>query len=183
MRYPQEHKQQVRGKILAAAARALRRHGLDAVSIPALMKQVGLTHGGFYAHFRSRDELVAEALRVAADETADGVFAASGSLDALLDRYLSSAHVRHPERGCVVAALGADAPRQSPTVQRSFAEIGRAFLARVQRKLGRPCSDEPLTGRALAVASQMVGAVVLSRLVDDPALAERILHAARAHHP
>lgn len=133
MRCPDGHKEAVREQIVRVTAEALRRHGLSGVSIPALMKSAGLTHGGFYAHFATRDELVAEAIRAAASDTSRG----------------------------------------------TFAEVARGLLRLVEEKLrpARPArvpSDE-----ALRLASTMVGAVVLGRLVDDPKLAERLLRAAR----
>src|SRR5258708_6919301 len=113
MRYPDGHKEEVRVRIIGAAAKALRRYGLDGVSIPALMKRVGLTHGGFYVHFKDRDELVAAAIRAAADETGQGVFTMQPNMAASLRAYLSKEHVAHPEHGCIIAAAGTDAPRQS----------------------------------------------------------------------
>jgi TetR/AcrR family transcriptional repressor of nem operon len=177
MRYSDEHKQTVRAKIVDAASRALRRDGLDGVSIPALMKRAGLTHGGFYSHFDDRDELVAEAVRHAAHETADGVFAAAPSLDAALAAYLSAHHVDHAERGCVVAALGADAPRQRAPVREVFAWAARGLLQLVQDKLST--QRKGLSDEALEITSRMVGAVVLARLLDDPTLRSRLLSVAR----
>jgi TetR/AcrR family transcriptional repressor of nem operon len=114
MRYPDGHKGAVRANILELAARALRRDGLSAVSIPALMKAAGLTHGGFYGYFESRDELVAQSVMLAAQQTGARVLSEeAGDLDGMLAGYLSEAHVNHPEFGCVVAALGTEAPKQS----------------------------------------------------------------------
>ncbi len=179
MRYPEGHKQAVRERIVRNAASALRRHGISGIGIPALMKRAGLTHGGFYAHFRNRDDLVAEAVRSAADDTARRVFADDAALDAALGAYLSRAHVEHPERGCVLAALGTDAVRQRAPVRRAFADAARGFLRLVQRK---EHPDRPDTGPdddALRRAASMVGAVVLARVVDDPSLSERILRSVR----
>jgi len=181
MRYPDDHKQIVRAKIVAAASHALRRAGLDGVSIPSLMKEVGLTHGGFYVHFRDRDELVVEAVRVAAAATAANVLdREDGDVDAMLGSYLSSKHAAHPEKGCVLAALGTDAARGHGVVRKVFGETARGFVRYIQKAMhpsrarARPSDD------ALALASRMIGAVVLARLVDDEALAKRILVAARA---
>ncbi|MEA5410677.1 helix-turn-helix domain-containing protein, partial [Synechococcus sp. BA-120 BA3] len=112
MRYPESHKQAVRARILEAAAEELRRHGLSGIGIPALMRRAGLTHGAFYAHFPSRDALVAEAIRTAAAASVDGPLAPSLSLEQSLAAYLSPEHLAHPERGCVIAALGAEGARQ-----------------------------------------------------------------------
>ena len=181
MRYSAEHKESVRARIVAAAAGSLRASGLTGVGIPALMKRVGLTHGGFYAHFDDRDELVAEAVKCAAQQTSERVFVNTTNKDEMLAAYLSSEHVAHPEHGCVLAALGADAFRQAPSVKRQFAEVARGFLRHVAEKLPRPRREDKSapTDEALRLASQMVGAVILSRLVEDGPLARRILAAAR----
>lgn len=180
MRYPEGHKEAVKDRIVRAAAGALRRHGVDGVSIPALMKQAGLTHGAFYAHFQSRDELVAAAVRSAAMDTARQTFADDLRLPDVLDSYLSTGHLQHPELGCVLAALGTDGARQAAPVRRAFAEVAKGFLRLVESKVHpTEAADEP-SDEALQRAAMMIGAVVLGRLVRDPALAERILAAARA---
>lgn len=180
MRYPDGHNEAVKDRIVQAASRALRRHGLEGVSIPALMKRAGLTHGGFYTHFKNRDELVAAAVLSAAAETAHGAFADELTLSETLKKYLSKGHIEHPEEGCVLAALGMDGARQSPRVRRAFAEVALGFLRLTERKLHpRACADAP-SDEALARAATLVGAVVLGRLVRDPALSDRILAAARA---
>jgi AcrR family transcriptional regulator len=179
MRYPDGHKENVSARIVEEASRALRHDGIDAVSIPQLMKLAGLTHGGFYGHFKDRDDLIVQAVVHAArasvlhgdqDQWADP-----------LDRYLSKEHALHPEFGCVVAALGAEGARQKGPIRRAFAEIGRGFLRLVERNIHPEASAKArLSDEALATASRMVGAIMLARLVDDEALAERILAAAKA---
>lgn len=178
MRYSAEHKDSVRARIVEHASRALRKSGLDGVSIPALMKKAGLTHGGFYAHFADRDELVAEAITHASHETGSAVFDGSPDLGTCLARYLSVDHVAHPDHGCVVAALGSDATRQRASVRRAFAHAALGLARLVQRKLGPTRATEP-SDEALALTSQMIGAVILARVVDDPKLAARILRAAQ----
>ena len=180
MRYPEGHKDDVRARIVDAASRALRRHGIDGVSIPALMKQAGLTHGGFYTHFESRDELVADAIVAAGTETADAVFPDAIPLDETLDRYLSKGHLDHPEEGCVLAALGTDGARQPARVRKAFAHVARGFLRLTERKLHPRRRSDTVSDEALARAATMVGAVVLARLVQDSSLSERILAAARS---
>jgi len=184
MRYPDSHKAEMRERIVRAAATALRRGGLSGVSIPALMKRAGLTHGGFYGYFRDRDALVAEAIASAASDTANGAFSDALPLDATLRTYLSEGHVTHPEQGCVVAALGTEGGRQSPRGRRAFAEGSRGLIGLGEKKLhpdggsARAISDD-----ALRLAATMVGAIILARLVDDGGLAERILRAARSSAP
>ena len=180
MRYAQDHKETVRARIVERASRALRRRGLAGVSIPALMREAGLTHGGFYGHFRDRDQLIAEAVAFAGDETGERVLG-PGTTDprSMLEAYLSPEHAAHPEFGCVIAALGTEGAHQSPELRRAFAETAKGLLKLVHAKLHpRSQSDVP-SDDALAMTSRMVGAVVLARLVDDEALSRRILAAAR----
>lgn len=180
MRYPPHHKQAVRARIVRAASRSLRSHGLTGVGIPALMKRARLTHGGFYAHFESRDELVAEAVAFAAGQTAQAVFTPGLALKDVLARYLSLEHVQRPADGCVLAALGAESTHEAPAVRRAFQEASVGFVALVQRTLGEEVKpDAPPSPEALRLASQLLGAVVLARLLDDEALAERTLRAVR----
>jgi TetR/AcrR family transcriptional repressor of nem operon len=143
------------------------------------MKLAGLTHGGFYNHFKDRDDLITKAVLHAAGESvlAGGRDDAGGGT---FDAYLSTEHALHPEHGCVVAALGAEGARQTGGVRRAFAEIGRGFLRQVERRLHPRAAKGQLSDEALATASRMVGAIMLARLVDDDALAERILAAAKA---
>lgn len=178
MRYPDGHKEAVRETIVRSAAKALRENGISGIGIPALMKAAGLTHGGFYTHFRDRDALVAEAIRAAGEATAQSAFGAELSLAETLERYLSLAHLEHPAEGCVVAALAAESPRQVSSVRRAFGEVTRGLIGLVSAKLGGKSARSP-SNAALRLAATMVGAVVLARAVDDQALAERILRVAR----
>jgi TetR/AcrR family transcriptional regulator, transcriptional repressor for nem operon len=177
MRYPDGYKESVSARIVEAAARALRQDGIDAVSIPKLMKLAGRTHGAFYGHFRDRDELIAKAVTHAASES---LLAGNKPTAEMFDAYLSKAHSLHPEHGCVIAALGTEGARQKGSVRRVFAEIGRGFLRHVERRLHPDAEKGSLSDEALATASRLVGAIVLARLVHDEALAERILAAAKA---
>jgi TetR/AcrR family transcriptional repressor of nem operon len=183
MRYPEAHKEAVHERIVRAAAGALRRSGISGIGIPALMKEAGLTtHGGFYAHFKNRDALVAEAIRSAASDTANGVLADGKSLAESLRLYLSMGHVEDPEVGCVVATLAAESTRQSKPVRRAFAEATRLLIRLVDAKLHpdeRAQAGADPSEDALRVAATMVGAIILARAVDDAPLAKRILAAAR----
>jgi TetR/AcrR family transcriptional repressor of nem operon len=179
MRFPREHKAQVRERIVRAAAGKLRGHGLEGPSVPDLMKEAGLTHGGFYGYFRSRDELVAEAVRHAATETAERLFRTSPDLTAVINAYLSEEHLRHPDSGCVVAALGSDGWRQGKKVRATFADVAEGLARLVDEKLEPDAKGNAISDRALAVTAQMIGAVVLGRLVADPKLAGRIVSAGR----
>jgi TetR/AcrR family transcriptional repressor of nem operon len=177
MRYPEGHRESVSARIVEAASRLLRQDGLDTVSIPKLMKLAGLTHGGFYNHFRDRDDLIAQAILHAAQSSP---IAGDRLAARMFDAYLSKGHALHPEHGCVVAALGAEGARQKGPVRRVFAQIGRGFLRHVERTLHPDAAKDSLSDEALATASRIVGAIVLARLVDDDRLAGRILAAAKA---
>ncbi|HSY24272.1 MAG TPA: TetR family transcriptional regulator [Polyangiaceae bacterium] len=176
MRYPEGHNEEVRARIVDAASRAMRREGLDAVSIPKIMKAAGLTHGAFYGHFKDRDDLVAAAILHAASESA---FSEEATAEGAFAKYLSTDHLHHPEFGCVIAALAFDGARQQGRVRRTFAEVARRFLRRVNAKIHPKIKSDRVSDDALARASQVVGAVVLARLVEDEELAERILAVAR----
>ena len=170
-------------RIVSVAARAIRRGGFQGVGVADIMKEAGLTHGGFYAHFRNRDALLAEALERAGQETAarlhEGVARrkAKGSspLQALVEAYLSERHLAEVEGGCVVAALACEMPRQAAEVREAAAERVRGLVAGVRRALpeGAPVSS------AAAVASQMVGALQLARALGDNAEGRALLKAAR----
>jgi TetR/AcrR family transcriptional repressor of nem operon len=177
MRYAEGHKEEVRATIVAAAARALRKSGLHGIGIPALMKEVGLTHGGFYAHFDNRDELVAEAVLHAGEQTI-GVFGDDRSLRDVVATYLQPAHRLHPEEGCVLAALGTEAPRQSSIVRRAFGEAARTLVRRMEAKLHPRTKKKDVHDDTLVALATLVGALVVSRMLDDEQ-GGRMLDAAR----
>lgn len=179
MRYPEGHKELVRAKIVDAAAKAMRRHGIDGVSIPKLMKRVGLTHGGFYVHFKDKDELVAAAITEAAAGTGKLVFRDPPTLDASIRMYLSEQHLDEPTTGCVVAALGTEAPRQPAAVKRAFADAARGLLFLLEKKLHPDSPKGRLSDDTLRRGASMIGAIILGRAVGDEALARRILAANR----
>jgi AcrR family transcriptional regulator len=182
MRYSKAHTEAVHERIVRAAASALRRHGISGIGIPALMKEAGLTHGGFYAHFKNRDALVAEAIRSAASDTSKGALADGKTLAESLRLYLSMGHMEEVEQGCVVATLAAESTRQSKPVRRTFAEVTRLLIRLVDAKLhpdDRARAGADPSEDALRVTATMVGAIILARAVDDAPLAERILRAAR----
>lgn len=153
-------------RIVETAARALRREGFDGVGVADIMKEAGLTHGGFYAHFESRDALLVEALERASEKSAENL----GTLEfrQLVTAYLSEEHVRNLENGCPVAALVSEMPRQAPDVRKAAARSVKALVARVQAAGG---FDAP---RAAVVASQLIGAVQLARALG-PSEAKALL--------
>ncbi len=170
-------------RILASAARALRRGGFDGIGVADVMKDAGLTHGGFYAHFASRDALLAAALERAGQDSAARIAQAVTSrsargaspLRALVDGYLSAAHLTSADKGCPVAALASEIPRQTSVVRQAAVQRVRGLLDRVEAALppGAPA------GSAAAVASQLVGALQLARALGDTPAARDLLAANR----
>jgi TetR/AcrR family transcriptional repressor of nem operon len=168
-----------REKVLYAAGTLFRQHGFDGIGVADIMKRAGLTHGGFYGQFPSKDDLVAEACaRVLGNE--GWVERLTGtpkpSLRALIGAYLSADHRDDLGHGCLMAALGSDVVRQPRAVRRAFTD---GFRARVDAllKLVPGRSAAALRGQALATMAGLVGALILSRAVDDPALSDEILQA------
>jgi TetR/AcrR family transcriptional repressor of nem operon len=180
MRRSNEHKAETRQHIVDAAGRLFRQHGIDAVGVDAIMHAAGLTHGGFYGHFPSKEALVAEVAdaslaraaarwkRIAREDPPDE------ALRRIVGSYLDPAHVAEAERGCVLTTLGPEVARR-PEARPGIA----ASVRTMAEALGR-CLPEGDGAPALAALSTMVGAVVLARVADTPELAEAILAAAEA---
>jgi TetR/AcrR family transcriptional repressor of nem operon len=173
-----------RERIVEVAGKLFRERGFDGIGVADLMKAAGLTHGGFYGHFKSKDDLAAQACgRVLAHSSQRWVRRAEVSAgDAraeLIKQYLSEAHRDASGSGCVLAALGSDAGRQGRAIRHALTE-GLGSLVGVLTKLAPGRSRAAKRKQALADMAQMVGAVVLARAVDDPALSKEILDAAIA---
>lgn len=166
-------------RIVDTAARAIRRAGFQGVGVADIMKEAGLTHGGFYAHFPSRDALLAEALEYAGQEGAarlakgNAIREGKGAspFRALVEGYLSDRHLSGTENGCAVAALLSEMPRQSPEVQAAGVQRVRGLVDAVERVL----PDGAAPGSAAAIASQLVGALQLARALGDNAEGRALL--------
>jgi TetR/AcrR family transcriptional repressor of nem operon len=171
-------------RIVEVAARTLRRHGYGGVGVADVMKQAGLTHGGFYAHFDSRDALLAEAIERAGRDSAavmnrriDTSRARGQSpLRALVEGYLSEIHLRGVEGGCVVAALSSEMPRQSPVLLALSTDRVRSLVEMVQRALPESGTPE----QAMVIAGTMVGTLQLARTLGANAQGKAMLAAARS---
>lgn len=170
-------------RIVTAAARAIRRGGFEGVGVADIMKEAGLTHGGFYAHFDSRNAMMAEAMDRAGQESAARLTQGmalrksrgASDLRALVEAYLSDRHLEDIEAGCPVAALACEVPRQSPEVQEAAAQRVHGLLAIVDRALP---PDAPADSAAL-LASQLVGALLLARALGNKARGQALLKATR----
>lgn len=184
---PASRKEETHDRIVRAAARALRKHGYEGLGVADVMKDAGLTHGGFYAHFPSRDALLAEAAQQAGTESIDSLSRAvrkappGDELLTLIDAYLSDRHVDAPEAGlgCVIAAAGSDVRRQPAEVRRAATRHIKDLVGLIERQLpqwGKAGSRD----RAMAILGSIVGALLIARLVDDPALSKAMRKAARA---
>jgi TetR/AcrR family transcriptional regulator, transcriptional repressor for nem operon len=175
MGHSQDEKTRNHDRIVEVAARKIRRQGTDGPGVAEIMREAGLTHGGFYKHFGSRDELIAEAAQHSYDESGAAVErvldGAEEPLRAFVDWYLSGAHRDDPGTGCAVVALGGDVPRAGDPVRDAYTEQVRRYLDRLDGLLE--------TGDASVALSTLVGAMLLSRAVNDPELSERILREAR----
>jgi TetR/AcrR family transcriptional regulator, transcriptional repressor for nem operon len=183
MGHSQTEKTRNHDRIVEVAARRIREAGTEAPGVAEIMAGAGLTHGGFYKHFGSREELIAEAAahtyaesERAAQRVIDG---ADDPLAAFVDWYLSSEHRDDPGSGCSVVALGNDVPRAGAELRSAYTDQVRRYLARLDELLGSDVADGPSTD-ATAALSTLVGAVLVARAVDDPELSERILRDARA---
>ena len=170
-------------RIVGAAARAIRRSGYNGTGVADIMKDAGLTHGGFYAHFASRDAMLAEAADQAGAESVARLkrIAAAAppheALRSLIQAYLSKAHVEDAETGCPVAALGSEMPRQASKVRRAATRRIKEMIDVVIRHW--PDQGEPAAYQhALVTVATMVGALMLARAVDDPKLSEAMRQAA-----
>lgn len=174
-----------RDRVVEVAARLFRERGFDGIGVADLMKAAGLTHGGFYGQFKSKEDLAVEASARALAGTAERWPAMAARnpeapLQALLDEYLSKGHRDKPGQGCALAALASDVARHdSPALRRTFTEALRPLIDMLTRIV--PDGPEPARrGEALAYLSAMVGALILSRVVDDRDLSDEILATVRA---
>lgn len=184
MRYRQDHKVEIRQKIVKDASRRVRAEGITGAAVSAVMRDAGLTHGGFYKHFSSKDELVMESLGEAFREIA-GVLAQSGEQSrpetawkAIVKAYLSPEHCEHAERGCPLAALAPELARADKKMKGKIL----AELTHYKRKMlpimpGRRTADKE---RAFFVIfSTMAGAIEIARMLPKPAMREKVLASAR----
>ena len=185
MNRPPTRKEATHDRIVDAAATLIRRSGYAATGVADVMNEAGLTHGGFYAHFESRTQLLAEAADHAGAKSLERLrkvaerAAPQEALHAFIDNYLSDAHVDAPEAGCSLAALGTETPRQAPEVRRVCARRLKEMIDLVERQLpgwGQPGQHD----KALAIMSCLVGSMVLARAADDKRVSKDVRRAAKA---
>jgi TetR/AcrR family transcriptional regulator, transcriptional repressor for nem operon len=185
MRYPPAHKQATRSRIITAASAAFRERGVEGTGVDEIMRRAGLTHGGFYAHFRDKSELVAEACADAFDAAVvnlDRIAAqptAAKRARLLIDSYLSTHHRDNRGSGCLVVAVGADMARLSGPARGGYA---RGFVRHIDRlcdalRLAR--DPEENRDRVTHLMSSLVGALIFARATDDSARSDALLSSSR----
>jgi|SRR5579871_5836790 len=184
MRYSKEHKFQTHSRIVKRASVKLREKGAHGIGVADLMKDAGLTHGGFYAHFDSREALVIEAFTHAMDRStehwrkqSDGV-SAEKRLATIVNTYLSPLHRDNPGQGCAVPALAAEITRESARTRRAFAGRMQRMIEMLARQFhGMP----PRTARkhATAALATMMGSLVMARIAGTSELSDEILKSGR----
>lgn len=177
---------ETRRRIIKAAGREFCRNGIHATGLSDLMAAAGLTHGGFYKHFQSKDQLVAEAFLVGLEGVVDNTKADAAApqpgkkaLEAIVDDYLSTAHRDDLAGGCPLAALGSELVHANPEI-RAAASEGFVTLADVIAKQFPRSKPEVARAKAMFILSAMIGAVTMARMVTDPVLSSALLEQARA---
>jgi TetR/AcrR family transcriptional repressor of nem operon len=182
MGHSRAEKAQSRARILAAAATKIRESGLDGVSVGELMKSVNLTHGGFYGHFESRAHLVASALEQALADGDKASAAHTGergtmTVKSIVNSYLSPAHRDHPSSGCAIPTLAGEVGRAEPEVRAIMAQQ----LVKSFETMAEALGDDGQETEQFAVSawSMMVGAMMISRIMADDPMADRVLALAR----
>ncbi|HEY1390744.1 MAG TPA: TetR/AcrR family transcriptional regulator [Ktedonobacterales bacterium] len=190
MRRTKQAKQQTHERIVAAATRRFRAGGIAGVGVADVMGEAGLTHGGFYAHFASKDALVAEACGAGLTQSRERLIRkiqrepAERRLAAYIDLYLSVEHRDHPEAGCVMPTLSGEVARSSDEVRSAFTQAYNDYRDALASLLpdddaneGDEASDE-----AMVLLAGLAGTMLLARAVDDPALSERMLRVNRDYY-
>ncbi len=184
MRYQPDHKERTRKQIIATAANLFRRDGVVATGVVTLMKGVGLTQGGFYAHFASKEALIREAATAAVLETStalekivtDAGKSTSG-LKVLINAYLSETHLKHVERGCAIAAVGAELAREPTETREAVMLAADRIVSLIANHLPEDTLDP--RGVAQSVFGLLSGTLQLARLTANPARASEILASGR----
>ena len=184
MRYSREHKQETHDRIVKKASVRLREKGAHGIGVADLMKEAGLTHGGFYAHFDSREALVIEAFAYAMDRSlahwrkVTGETTADKRLATIIDGYLSPTHRDDPGHGCAITSLGPEIARESPRTRKAFATKMEQLIDLIADQL----PDLPRKAarkQAAATLATMMGTLVLSRIAGSGEFSDEILQAGR----
>jgi TetR/AcrR family transcriptional repressor of nem operon len=182
MRVSREQASENRERVLDVAAKLFRERGFNGVGVAELMKEAGLTHGGFYGQFESKEDLMAQASARASagllEWWRESAARSPDPLSALVASYVSVSHRDEPGGGCIVSALGGEAVREGPKVRRVVSDAAKALLETLAEAVPGKSKVEKRQRAEVTLAS-MVGAIVLARAVDDEALSKEILRAVK----
>jgi TetR/AcrR family transcriptional repressor of nem operon len=183
MRMSREATAQSKARILSAAAKMVRERGIEATSVAEVMHAAGMTNGGFYRHFDSKDEMIALAIRAGYDEIAERFDkrlrknGAAAAIEAYVDEYLSEGHLEHAGHGCPMAAVGADAGRSGGAFADEFIAGTENLIQRLSDPSGNNGVTESERAEAIRRLAMLVGAVVIARAVGRGALRKEVLAA------
>jgi len=179
MRYGKGHKDATRRRIVEVASKQLRKDGVGASGVAGLMASAGLTHGGFYSHFPSKDALIEEALREAIEQVKAWIGSVAESnedkFDAVVRAYLSPEHRDNPETGCVAGALAPEIARHSPAVREMFTKSIIEHVDMLASLLPASATPQARRSVAMAIIAGTTGMIQLARAVDDEELSDEIL--------
>jgi TetR/AcrR family transcriptional repressor of nem operon len=184
MRYPPQQKAETKARIVSVASRMFREQGAESNGIGSVMKEIGFTKGGFYRHFKDRNQLYVEAVENAFLEMEDHMTgAARGAekgheLEAMIRLYLSKEHLNSPAVGCVLSTLGSDIARQPVAVRRQINRSMQAYRERLSLYMPGKTPEERLATFSLLYSS-MMGVLIITRVLADPAAQEKMLSNAR----
>jgi TetR/AcrR family transcriptional repressor of nem operon len=184
MRYGKEHKEETHKKVVEAASRRFRRDGIEATGVVDLMADVGLTHGGFYAHFSSKETLVKEAIAAASQKSRSHLqreiekarSEKRDPLEAIVRAYLTTLHRDRPDRGCSVAALGSEIARHPRKTREAFTEGLDKTIGIIASALPDSVTKERKE-KAYAIFATMIGSLQLARAVCDGAMSQSVIDA------
>jgi len=179
MRYEKGHKESTRRRIVETAAARFRKDGIEGVGVADLMAEAGLTHGGFYSHFSSKEELVKAAIDEASAVSAIRFDkrVEEGGLEAWIRAYMRGEHRDHPEKGCVVAALASELARRPKEVRKGFSVRLAKVTASIETYLPATLAAAHKRKVATGIFATLVGALQMARAVDDPKTSDEILEA------
>jgi TetR/AcrR family transcriptional regulator, transcriptional repressor for nem operon len=186
MRKSKQEAAATRQRIIAAAAATFRKNGIAGTGLSDLMAAAGLTHGGFYRHFDSKDQIVAQACTAAVDSLVEQLAAAASrkslkqGLKTIVESYLSAAHRDEPANGCPLAALGSEMARADERTRAAATEAFLKLVGVIASQFGKARPDLARR-RALVAASTMIGALTMSRIVTDSELSAAILRETERH--
>ncbi len=174
MRYDKDHKERTHRHVITVASERFRRDGFAGVGVASLMKDAGLTHGGFYGHFRSKQALIEAVISEGLEDTLHHLETSATDIDSLVDFYLRPAHRENRSQGCAAAALAGEIVREPRRTRAAFTGKLQRIIAHIQSLLPDRDAD-----RALAIFSLLVGLLQLSRAVADRSLSDQFLKAGR----